>query len=691
MLASYSPQQHQPHRNPSIDDHLPQSSRSGCDWSSSYSPTSSAHLLYAMTIPSHAPFSIAQAGAKRQRQLRQHSGGASSSPGPEILPTLSTFVDTRPFISRTSSALQSPPIRIQPSSPSHHEDMMGARTFGHRRAVSDGATPISAASTSTFQHAATAHLYDIVPKSLPTPSHTPLQDSFLAPEFEKYNPDAQDAESNQGAKRAMLKALSEQQQSSSDMRFAAPALSACASRASVSTVDPTTAPLTPSTTYEDHHDEATAMSQAGEESSIFHDYLSGGEGLRLLDWPDMPVRSTVPKLNRTISDIYQDELYHPNLCGPSPVTPTHSHHRRSSSNPSLLSPSYRSVFSERIQAASQGHLQAQAQSPATSISRERSPFRQGSPYAPSVGSFEARSPRSRLASAPQMREQHPADAGAYALEPVKGEPATPETISPKDALLEYQETEEDAKMPLFPPEDQRRHRSTTQPSSSDYTFVSHSLPGGIQIPQQYPFVPRPRREYNPLMEQTPEFPAHLTSMESSMSEQDVGGVEPPQAPPRSSPEVIKRPARTGADTGTYTCTYHGCTLRFETPAKLQKHKRDGHRHAPAHPHLERVGSQGTPESALRDTQAGPHRCERINPSTGKPCNTVFSRPYDLTRHEDTIHNARKQKVRCQYCTEEKTFSRHDALTRHMRVVHPEIEFGAKSRKRHLQQQQQPLA
>jgi hypothetical protein len=29
--------------------------------------------------------------------------------------------------------------------------------------------------------------------------------------------------------------------------------------------------------------------------------------------------------------------------------------------------------------------------------------------------------------------------------------------------------------------------------------------------------------------------------------------------------------------GTYSCTYHGCSQRFDTPAKLQKHKREGHR------------------------------------------------------------------------------------------------------------------
>lgn len=138
----------------------------------------------------------------------------------------------------------------------------------------------------------------------------------------------------------------------------------------------------------------------------------------------------------------------------------------------------------------------------------------------------------------------------------------------------------------------------------------------------------------------------------------------------SSSEEIQRPANTQADSGTYTCTYHGCTLRFETPSKLQKHKRDGHR-------------QATPSGSTdnRNSQAGPHKCDRINPSTGKPCNSIFSRPYDLTRHEDTIHNSRKTKVRCQMCTEEKTFSRNDALTRHMRVVHPEVDFPGKTKRK----------
>jgi len=152
---------------------------------------------------------------------------------------------------------------------------------------------------------------------------------------------------------------------------------------------------------------------------------------------------------------------------------------------------------------------------------------------------------------------------------------------------------------------------------------------------------------------------------------------------------MKKPVGSSADSGTYTCTYHGCTLRFETPTKLQKHKREGHRQSA--PLIGSVGANrsGSTDSGsgmtsaalLRNSQAGPHKCDRINPTTGKPCNTIFSRPYDLTRHEDTIHNARKQKVRCHLCTEEKTFSRNDALTRHMRVVHPEVDFPGKIRRR----------
>jgi len=313
------------------------------------------------------------------------------------------------------------------------------------------------------------------------------------------------------------------------------------------------------------------------------------------------------------------------------------------------------------------------------------------------------------------RERQPDTAYAMKSQMRSNEEVQPKTISPKDMALVYPDADdESSKMPLFPdgstsdydgsfhgpdqystatqssfdaaPAQSYRRDSwaTPQfptafstsvapalPQTAKFDFTSapiqgdmHSLP--LTSTSQYRSTPT---RMTAVLERTPEFPAHLTSMESSASE-----AEPPSGS-QNSDVSPRKPTSSSADTGTYSCTYHACSQRFETPQKLQKHKREGHRNAS-------IGATMTSAAILeRNSQAGPHKCDRINPTTGKPCSTVFSRPYDLTRHEDTIHNARKQKVRCALCVEEKTFSRNDALTRHMRVVHPEVDFPGKHRRR----------
>ena len=57
----------------------------------------------------------------------------------------------------------------------------------------------------------------------------------------------------------------------------------------------------------------------------------------------------------------------------------------------------------------------------------------------------------------------------------------------------------------------------------------------------------------------------------------------------------------------------------------------------------------------------------------QPCKSISSHPYDLTRHEDTMHKAHKEKARCHPCTQEKTSLRDDALIRHMRIVCPVVD------------------
>ncbi|KAI0418631.1 hypothetical protein F5X98DRAFT_106502 [Xylaria grammica] len=410
--------------------------------------------------------------------------------------------------------------------------------------------------------------------------------------------------------------------------------------------------------------------------------------------------TNTPKLDRTMTDVYGDELYSPNFTITSASPPPQTH--MAMSPPSDL-------FTQRIQAANSQHFLT-AQSP---DSGTHSPFRQGSPYASAVNEFpmsKVGTNRVRLESAQQLRERRKAEEDAKQFQRQMArhsqqeqqrqqQQSTPTTISPKDAVLEFNEADADSNFPLFPPQETNTYGleqnnasadmsgAASQPSASPFQSMSttpvqsgfnFSMPSNVQLPQQYPFIPR--QPSQPQQQQQQQRQQQLTPSASTFSRMSSAEASNTDGGSSNSGSV-SRPDRTAADGGTYTCTYHGCTLRFDTPALLQKHKREGHRQASTLNHLRSPGIIGQPASSVASSQAGPHRCDRINPSTGKPCNTVFSRPYDLTRHEDTIHNAKKQKVRCGLCTEEKLFSRADALTRHYRVCHPDVDVPGKHRRR----------
>lgn len=450
----------------------------------------------------------------------------------------------------------------------------------------------------------------------------------------------------------------------------APELSAAGGRSHPTSVASSVAGDSPATPSVGEQDDERRR-KAGEEPFAYLDRFSG---INLLIYDDLAF-SNVPKLDRTITDIYNDELYSPNFVITS-AAPAPSQTAFSPSN---------DVFAQRLHAANNQHLSA-AQSPVSSTSRGRSPFRQGSPLAPVTShDFGAAVPASQLRfnSAHQMRERRKVEQDAQIMHnqlSLKSEPETPKTISPKDAMLEIHDTDGDNLFPLFPSQDpgfddfaksavpQEQSIALARSSlrnGAAYPYLPTQPINGIQVPQQYPFIANPQRSQ--------EHTSRLGSAESTSGVSD--GTQSSNGMP------LVKPAGATADGGTYTCTYHGCTLRFETPALLQKHKREGHRQTQAIGGPRRADAVITSSDNLLNSQAGPHRCDRINPSTGKPCQTIFSRPYDLTRHEDTIHNARKQKVRCNLCSEEKTFSRADALTRHYRVCHPDVEFPGKHRRR----------
>lgn len=62
-----------------------------------------------------------------------------------------------------------------------------------------------------------------------------------------------------------------------------------------------------------------------------------------------------------------------------------------------------------------------------------------------------------------------------------------------------------------------------------------------------------------------------------------------------------------------------------------------------------------------------NRCDRINPQTGQPCETGFTRVSDLHRHERSIHSL--VRLTCKLCDEEKSYTRKNALLRHMKDTH----------------------
>jgi len=492
-------------------------------------------------------------------------------------------------------------------------------------------------------------------KPLPTPSQTPIQNSFLAAPFQNYDPSHHDA-SHVEAESAMRKAILDQQQKNQSPP-SQQQQSEYSLAPSVSTLSHNS-PVTPQTNLEelDESKMTDGEKRISDVDRWMNDYLrfdalpeySNGNGGMV----------GVPKLNRTISDIYQDELFNPSImAAPQMTKPL---------NPNLLTP--RNVIADRLNAANQGHLTSRSGSPLGGMKREHSPFRATSPFA---GDLNAPTLQSQMATSVPMSQN-----GQNGMGMPSGNPGDIKTMSPKDAVLDFNEND-DAAMPSLFTSGQgdfnlgdvlglRRESSGSMRLPQTMNSMD-AFPAQYATAQQPPFGYPQQTQRQPMMQQA-EFPASIPHYESS-------GHSSVHMTPQAQAKSITRPSDTSSDSGTYTCTYHGCSLRFESPSKLQRHKREAHRQTTPGGHLI------TRDASLRNSQAGPHKCERINPSTGKPCNSVFSRPYDLTRHEDTIHNARKLKVRCHLCTEEKTFSRNDALTRHMRVVHPEIDWPGKHRRR----------
>ncbi|KAG7893344.1 hypothetical protein KL905_002923 [Ogataea polymorpha] len=59
-----------------------------------------------------------------------------------------------------------------------------------------------------------------------------------------------------------------------------------------------------------------------------------------------------------------------------------------------------------------------------------------------------------------------------------------------------------------------------------------------------------------------------------------------------------------------------------------------------------------PTEEAKEAEEEEHVCYIANPKTGKPCNKKFSRPYDLVRHQNTIHAPKRSFYRCMFCEDD---------------------------------------
>ncbi|KAA8565886.1 hypothetical protein EYC84_009698 [Monilinia fructicola] len=322
----------------------------------------------------------------------------------------------------------------------------------------------------------------------------------------------------------------------------------------------------------------------------------------------------MPKLTRTTTDAYDDELYlgYPNVSTPSPAHAS----ARTSSAPA------NDIFAQRLQAANHQHLTSNKTKNPTRMRQEQ-----------------------KAKDAWAIQEQY---------ERANSEQVTPKTISPKDVDFGVSRRGRcKHSIPFHPSHNMgscqwlivhnqpflMSHRSrkichchnrvmvvlatTRRESSSAYSTSSQSTSRQNQmafnntsqtptVSQHYSFVPSTQRQtsnmsnVSNMSDMSLDFPATMTSMESGNSEY-------------SPEQEIQRPSKTSANSGTYTCTYHGCTLRFDTPTKLQQHKKEGHRNSTSL--INNLGGENrgqmTSMAQKLNSQSGPHQCTQINPSTNK--------------------------------------------------------------------------
>jgi len=301
---------------------------------------------------------------------------------------------------------------------------------------------------------------------------------------------------------------------------------------------------------------------------------------------------------------------------------------------------------EIYQVAQSNHAMMGHQNGNVNMGRNTSPFRASSPFHPGRNqpvspSRHTVKPWIQVGYASAQREQRIEEEARAIQEQAEQIVATPKTVSPRETFLDFPEAVQGGNVNMFGTQEgstvSDSYNDEYHPEESDnHHYDSYPMHGNFDFQV-------PAMEYHQYHDHS-----GSTQPQQTMQQHEHNG-------------TLQKPTIPKGSSGPYACNVGTCTQRFSSAAKLAKHKKESHKNPASH--------GMTSGHIPRSHQPGPHKCTRINPTTGKPCNTIFSRPYDLTRHEDTIHNTNREKARCELCNDDKTFSRADALTRHKKVKH----------------------
>lgn len=124
------------------------------------------------------------------------------------------------------------------------------------------------------------------------------------------------------------------------------------------------------------------------------------------------------------------------------------------------------------------------------------------------------------------------------------------------------------------------------------------------------------------------------------------------------------------------CPIYHCELVSKSQDEYLRHLRETHGTSPENLQQFLVNLKIDEQSirARNAVPAGtPHHCphtKRDQPNV--PCDSSFSRPYDLTRHIATVHGVIVSPWMCNHCDPPQVLSRRDAMHRHLEKSHREV-------------------